>query len=407
MADKKKPIRGFLTLDELALKQGWRKDTRLYLEESEEGLLIYPDVHLLRRIYVEPTNTCNLNCRTCVRRIWEEPLGNISLFTWDSLLEEVKRISPRPEIFFGGFGEPLGHPNILSMVSQAHEAGCRTELISNGVFLDDAMARGLIEAGLDFLWVSIDGADPESYLDVRLGNELPGIINKLKHLRKLRFQLRSKTPLLGFAFVGMKRNIHDLPNVVALARQLRVRKIHVSNVLPYSREMKDEILYRFSQRESEWNIHTYLFPRMDADSGILSAWEKIGAKSDWMKMGNRKFKAPFDTCPFIEKGSVSVRWDGQVSPCLPLLHAHESFLDDTYRKVEPHFYGDLANASLSEIWNSPDYRSLRERVREFDFSPCTLCNSCEMAETNQEDCFGSPPPACGGCLWAQGFISCP
>jgi hypothetical protein len=30
-----------------------------------------------------------------------------------------------------------------------------------------------------------------------------------------------------------------------------------------------------------------------------------------------------------------------------------------------------------------------------------------MADENLEDCFGSPTPACGGCLWAQGFIQCP
>lgn len=51
--------------------------------------------------------------------------------------------------------------------------------------------------------------------------------------------------------------------------------------------------------------------------------------------------------------------------------------------------------------------SLRERVQAFDFSPCTICISCELAESNTEDCFGNRLPACGGYLWAQGFVSCP
>jgi MoaA/NifB/PqqE/SkfB family radical SAM enzyme len=62
---------------------------------------------------------------------------------------------------------------------------------------------------------------------------------------------------------------------------------------------------------------------------------------------------------------------------------------------------------LMDIWNNPEYVALRERLQEFDFSPCTFCNSCEMAESNKEDCFGNIQPACGGCLWAQGFIQCP
>lgn len=43
----------------------------------------------------------------------------------------------------------------------------------------------------------------------------------------------------------------------------------------------------------------------------------------------------------------------------------------------------------------------------FDFFPCSTCNSCELPEENLEDCFVSEHPACGGCLWAQGFITCP
>jgi hypothetical protein len=35
-----------------------------------------------------------------------------------------------------------------------------------------------------------------------------------------------------------------------------------------------------------------------------------------------------NTCPFIEKGSISIRGDGAVSPCLPWLHTHESYLVD-------------------------------------------------------------------------------
>jgi len=54
-----------------------------------------------------------------------------------------------------------------------------------------------------------------------------------------------------------------------------------------------------------------------------------------------------------------------------------------------------------------DGYELRERLLAFDFSPCTICNSCDMADVNLEDCCGSPTPSCGGCLWAQGFIRCP
>jgi MoaA/NifB/PqqE/SkfB family radical SAM enzyme len=109
----------------------------------------------------------------------------------------------------------------------------------------------------------------------------------------------------------------------------------------------------------------------------------------------------------VEKGSVSIRWDGAISPCLPLLHTHRSYLDFRPRTSHAFCVGNVNQRSLTEAWSDPGYVGLRERLLAFDFAPCTICNSCDMADENLEDCFGSPTPACGGCLWAQGFIQCP
>jgi MoaA/NifB/PqqE/SkfB family radical SAM enzyme len=116
---------------------------------------------------------------------------------------------------------------------------------------------------------------------------------------------------------------------------------------------------------------------------------------------------PSGSCPFVERGSVSVRWDGEVSPCLPLLHTHLGYLDFRSRTSLAHSVGNVNERSLLELWGDPRYVALRERLQAFDFAPCTVCNSCDMADENLEDCFGNTIPACGGCLWAQGFIQCP
>jgi len=59
------------------------------------------------------------------------------------------------------------------------------------------------------------------------------------------------------------------------------------------------------------------------------------------------------------------------------------------------------------VWRDPTLIAFRERVRAFEFSPCTLCDGCLLSETNDEDCYGNPFPTCGGCLWAQGVVQCP
>ena len=323
----------------------------MHVEATDEAVLVRRPADALARVYVEPTNAGNLDCRTCVRHVWAEPLGMMEADVFAKVLEGVRATRPVPEVFFGGFGEPPGHPRIRDMVTAAGAAGARTELITNGVLLDETMARGLMDAGLDMLWVSLDGATPESYADVRLGHELPRIIDNLKTLRRMRWSAGSRTPQLGVAFVAMKRNIHDLPAVVALG--------------------------------------------------------DVTSASDWSSVVDRKRREPLDTCPFVVRGSTSVRWDGQIGPCLPLLHTHDSYLDKTLRRNHEYFVGSLRDSSLRDLWEGAGYVRLRERLLEFDFPPCTSCNSCELAEADLEDCYGSPAPACGECLWAQGFVRCP
>lgn len=67
----------------------------------------------------------------------------------------------------GGIGEPLAHPCLPKMVTLAQAGELSVELMTNGTLLEPALARALIEAGLDLLWVSMGGMTSESYDAVR------------------------------------------------------------------------------------------------------------------------------------------------------------------------------------------------------------------------------------------------
>jgi MoaA/NifB/PqqE/SkfB family radical SAM enzyme len=314
-------------------------------------------------------------------------------------------------VFFGGFGEPFAHPDLLAMVAEAKAADCTVELITNGTMLDDATRRELVRIGLDRLWVSIDGATPESYADVRLWDALPGVIEDLAALRDLRLASRSAGPRLGIAFVAMKRNIADLPEVIRLGQRLGADRYSVSNVMAHTPEMRDQVLYAGSIEvedldSSPWSPEVSL-PRMDIDARTLGQLVRAEADRRGRTPSGRQGDGRANACPFVEKGSVSVRWDGAISPCLPLLHTHRSYLDFRSRTNHAFAVANVNDRGLLETWNDDAYVELRERLLAFDFAPCTICNSCDMADENLEDCFGSPTPACGGCLWAQGFIQCP
>jgi hypothetical protein len=61
---------------------------------------------------------------------------------------------------------------------------------------------------------------------------------------------------------------------------------------------------------------------------------------------------------------------------------------------------------MSEIWENEEFKQFRKRILNFDFPPCLHCD-CDLAETNEEDCYGNLFPTCGDCLWAHGIILCP
>jgi MoaA/NifB/PqqE/SkfB family radical SAM enzyme len=373
-------------------------NTEKYFRDTGNGI---PDIDRLAKLYVEPTNRCNLDCRSCMRHGWEEELGFMGFGHFEKIMAGLRSFPGLPDVFFGGFGEPLGHPRIVDMVALAKRNGAQVELISNGILLDDNMTDRLVAAGLDRLWVSIDGASPSSYADVRLGDHLPEIIANLERLN-----VRSNKPELGISFVAMKRNIVDLPAVLDLAGRLGASRFSLSNVEPYTEDMAREVLYG-----------QVMFEALPEGGVRVPRFDPLIIEGETLKKVSTLFPKAFSfaplapahegLCPFLQRRSASVRWDSLIGPCLPLLHAHTVCLNGHTRSWPDFTFGSLAEHSLGDIWNDPACRDFRHKLDEFSFAPCTTCNSCDLPDINNEDCFGNAHPACGGCLWSQGFIQCP
>ncbi len=393
---------------------GLKPGAELYIDEWSNALHLRQPVTQLSKVYIEPTNACNLGCRTCMRNVWDEPLGQMSNETFSRIITGLKVFSPPPANFFGGFGEPLAHPAIPEMVAQAKTLGGSVELITNGTLLTKERSHQLIEAGLDGLWVSLDGARSESYADVRLGAALPEVISNLSTFRDAcplsdyLFRYPTK-PRIGIVFVAMKRNIVDLPSVVQIGNRLGAMRFLITNVLPYTAEMRDEVLYSRSINDIVFTPSMFRLelPKIDVDDQSRGALCRIMQGSQSLWFAGRSFEEATDRCPFIEKGVTAISWEGNVSPCLPLLHSHMSYVDGRERFSRRYLVGNVAERDLDDLWNVPEYVAFRKRVQEFGFSPCIICGGCHLFEKNEEDCFGNPFPTCGGCLWAQGIIQCP
>ena len=397
-----------------ARELGIAPEDEIRIEMNGRGLYLHPSVNSLRRVYIEATNKCNLTCSTCMRNVWDVKYGHMSHQTYERILSGLKEFPEKSEIFFGGYGEPLSNPRIFDMIAPAKKQGHRVSLITNGILLTEQVTRKLIDLELDMLWVSMDGASPECYTDVRLGDALPLVIENLTRLRTQKFLKFGPSnwaghPRLGIAFVAMERNIHDLGEVIHIGTRLGAVEFSITNVLAHNTELFKENLYMRSLdlvagQEIRPVVH---MPLMDVQPKTIHALTSVLKDLNRLELAGGTLYQNTDQCPFIERGSLAIRWDGKVSPCLPLLYTHTHFLDDRERTSREYFVGDIHQNDLLSIWNDRGYRDLRKRLRDFDFSPCAFCNSCEMANENMEDCFGNLQPTCGGCLWGRGLIRCP
>ena len=318
------------------------------------------------KVYVEPTTRCNLACRFCARRAREEPLGDMTEETFSAVLSGVRSLSRRPTLLFGGLGEPLAHPRLPDMVAAGKAAGARIELVTNGTLLSRELGRELAEAGLDLLWVSLDGVAPDRYGDPRPGHALQDVVENVRRLQTLPC---TRLPEIGVAFVAKRSNVRELPSLLRLSRDVGATRFHVSHLWIHTEEMMGEALYPQTLVPEP--------PRRHA------------------------------RCPFVAADAVAVAWDGSVAPCLPLLRSSTSFLNGAERVARRWSLGNVRERSLADLWEDPEMRAFRERVKAFRFSPCASCGSCSIAYTNEDDCFGNPFPTCGGCLWAHGLIACP
>jgi len=309
---------------EVIASYGLKPGAKVRLDEGSNFLRMHQPITHLTKVYIEPTVACNLDCITCFRNDWDQPMGRMSESTFANILNGLKALDPITSVYFGGIGEPLFHPKTIDWIAEIKALGVQVEMITNGTILTEKKLQQLIDSGLDMIWVSIDGATPETFADVRMGAELPHILENLKRLFKMRKGGHFPKPEIGVAFVAMKRNIADLPKIIRMSRSFGARYFSVSNVQPTTSDLQEERLYTRTMRNIAYLPSPVLpklsLPKIDFNEVTSAALiEAFNSGCNISFMGNN-WGGANDTCNFVESGTMSIAWNGDISPCWPLLH---------------------------------------------------------------------------------------
>lgn len=268
---------------------------------------------------IEVTSRCNLYCPMCPREV-STTVGNkdMEMETFHRALERVRDVASF--IWMAGLGEPMMNKHFLTMVKEVKQAGIAVGASTNGTFLTDKWQDRLLDSGLDLLIVSFDGADKETYEKVRIGANFDKVCANVQRFAARKAERRADKPWLILQMI-------ELRQTQGQAQQFR----------------------------DMWDI-----PGVDA---VRIKKDELQFADDLAFDGQRK-RDTARTCPFLWRGTALIQWDGAFSPCCYGI-ADKSF-------------GNLAEQSVAELWNSPRLQGLRAvhlagRGKEEPF--CRNCNA--------------------------------
>lgn len=376
-------------LQELPVKPEDLENIEALFINTDEGYRIIPLRPDVRKLYIEVTTLCNFDCITCIRNSWDDDLSQMSVDTFEKIAEALPGLPELECVHFGGFGEPFSHPGIFDMLRAVKEAGFKVEIITNGSLLTSEVVDKLIELKVDMVFVSMDAPDREEYERIRQGGSFTSVLANVAALVERKKELKSKFPELGMEFVAMKSNYHKLPELVSVANDLKVRKLIVTNLLPYHESMQDQIVYDIDDTGTPF--------------GSNSSLSMLMAQLPYMKLRTDRY------CKFVEDKAMCVNYKGYVSPCYALMHSYSCFVYGRKKDIIPYYLGNVNDKELAEIWKETEYVNFRLAIKNFRFPSCPDCKyleGCSMADTNEMDCWGNSP-SCAECLWSRQLIACP
>jgi radical SAM protein with 4Fe4S-binding SPASM domain len=298
------------------------------------------------------TAKCNLKCAHCYINADEK--RNIDELGTDAaklLIHQIAEVS-KPLLILSG-GEPMLRKDIFELIRYGTERGLKMALGSNGMLIDDVVARKLKDAGATTVSISLDSSVPALHDQFRgVTGSWRRAVGAIKALKRNGIVVQVNTTVT-------QQNYGQIEEIFALAEKLGAENFHLFFLVPTGRGARIE------------DITPDMYEKM-----IISSFSKIMQYN----LNVKPSCAPQFMRIAQETGIDMTRWvrgcmaglyycriypTGEVTPC-PYL---------------PIALGNIRQKSFKDIWfNSEILRNLR------DFKK--LKGKCGRCEYNV---------VCGGC----------
>ncbi|MDE6603994.1 MAG: radical SAM protein [Lachnospiraceae bacterium] len=340
---------------ELTLRQ--KENSKLNLTELEDGKTIlqsYP-----RRLVLELTNACNLNCVMCGRNA-----ANFKPTVFD--MENFYSLEPlmdvAEEVTLMGWGEPTIHPHFIEMLEIINRHSARKYFCSNGMNLKK-IKNAIFDYNVDVFAISLDGATEETNSRIRRGSNINEITKDLKDIVRMKKERGLKYPWINFVFCAMNSNIHELPELIRLAAEIGIEEVKVVYLTVFEETLLNETLWG---HEDKVKVFFEEAITVGEELGIILKLPHYIGEDE---AGDKLHKDCFVTWRDFFVGS-----DGYVRPCM---------------STPIQFFEYDRDKDFVEMWNALEYQKYRENVNDqaaMDF-PCKRCYQSSHCNWNLRQSF--------------------
>jgi len=318
-----------------------------------------------RILWIELTSKCPFDCIFCSRKTLRGAGEHMDFELYRSVIQSLED----PEIVRLNYsGESAHYPYLIEAIHLAHARGAFVELVTAFASFPLAKMDALVTSGLDRLTVSLHTLDEKQFQDLYRYSSLADMKLRLTALRDAQQRLGRRRPLLDFAFVALRENLHQLRGIAAYARDLGVKDIAIHPLI-----RRDEIPIQFPAEIEGQRL------RPDFIGVLSQSLEEARARFPEVQFSPSTCElAPnhelglhpqYSALPLPERGRIfscdQSPWDS-----VHILANGDVVTCEARDKVA---MGNLRTMSLPEIWRSEAYQYFRRAFQEGKDETCRGC----------------------------------
>ncbi len=356
------------------MKEVYLEDTPQYLREfCGEGVPL-PELAVF-----EVSSRCNLACSMCPRSLGQSPSGQSGDLPVEAFSGLEILLSQLDHAVLSWIGEPLLHPQLEEILEILNRYDLRVHITSNGMLIDEEMARMLVAKRLDSLALSIDAADEATYRRIRQGGSLVKVKDNIRRIQRMKIRMGSTHPVLQIAFVAMKENASQFPGIVRLATEMGIRHITFGPLDDFG------LTEEFALEDAP-----FLGPQASEGFGEAKALaEKAGisigiesAHRFYRALGNGPPEYRIDDIFFLPLNPAQTEAKGFRKGCVvPWLHTFVAHNGDVHPCcIAGVVMGNILETPFEEIWRGEAYRTFRKELKSTD--PPGICWRCRRTIWN-------------------------